>query len=437
MQNYAHQRYTTHSSQRSSTGREQQNPPVWRVWTGSIWGRKTRGERPLTYTAPCPHNTGRRRIRADSARWRQQGYVTTRRTMASALDQLATLPQWVCYCYVRRGERMTKPPLNPHLDANRPLRERLASVNNPATWASYSVALARAQATPDYQGVGFVFATSDPFCGIDLDHCRDPYTGTIEPWAWRIIHLLSSYTEYSPSGTGVHIYIEASLRTTAQQLGASPLQHRKDRVELYDAERFFTWTGQQLAGTPTTIERRQAALTHLYRELFPTTSPPLVPLPPAGPALTLDDEELIKRASWARGSGAKFTRLWAGDASAYRRADGSIDQSRADLALLGLLAYWTRKDPSQMERLFRRSGLYRPERWHEPARSGETYGQGSIRVALERCQRVYDPNTSSRSRKAYWRRRTNNVVGKQAFPNRDCPAESQPAGHEQERGTEP
>jgi hypothetical protein len=44
-----------------------------------------------------------------------------------------------------------------------------------------------------------------------------------------------------------------------------------------------------------------------------------------------------------------------------------------------------------MERLFLRSGLYRPDRWNRAARSGETYGQGSIRLAIAKCKSFYNP----------------------------------------------
>jgi len=43
--------------------------------------------------------------------------------------------------------------------------------------------------------------------GIDLDKCRNPETGELEPEAQEIVRRMDSYTEVSPSGTGVHIYV--------------------------------------------------------------------------------------------------------------------------------------------------------------------------------------------------------------------------------------
>jgi primase-polymerase (primpol)-like protein len=56
-----------------------------------------------------------------------------------------------------------------------------------------------------------VFTPGDDYCGVDLDGCLDPDTGDMEGWAREIIEELDSYTEVSPSGTGVHVLIRAAL----------------------------------------------------------------------------------------------------------------------------------------------------------------------------------------------------------------------------------
>ncbi|PLS86750.1 MAG: hypothetical protein CYG60_05595 [Actinobacteria bacterium] len=63
--------------------------------------------------------------------------------------------------------------------------------------------------------------------------------------------------------------------------------------------------------------------------------------------------------------------MWGGDTSGY---DG--DDSRADLALCSMLAFWT-GDEHQLDRLFRRSGLYR-EKWERA-----DYRERTIRKAIE------------------------------------------------------
>ena len=77
-----------------------------------------------------------------------------------------------------------------------------------ATWTSFDSVLS-VYVGGGYDGIGFVLG--DPFLGIDLDHCRDLQTGIIEPWAQTIINNLNSYTEITPSNTGIHILIKAKL----------------------------------------------------------------------------------------------------------------------------------------------------------------------------------------------------------------------------------
>ena len=50
----------------------------------------------------------------------------------------------------------------------------------------------------------------DPYVGIDLDDCRNPETGEIAAWAQEIIDRFDSYTEVSPTGTGVRILIRTA-----------------------------------------------------------------------------------------------------------------------------------------------------------------------------------------------------------------------------------
>ena len=80
-------------------------------------------------------------------------------------------------------------------------------------------------------------------------------TGEIKPWARQIIIGLNSYTEVSPSGTGLHIFVRGHLPDKGQKRGP---------IELYDRERYFTVTGAHLPETPTTIEERQAVVEWLY-----------------------------------------------------------------------------------------------------------------------------------------------------------------------------
>ena len=107
---------------------------------------------------------------------------------------------------------------------------------------------------------------------------------------------------------------------------------------------------------------------------------------PAARRTPLEDASVFERATRAA-NGEKFRRLWAGD----WEAAGYPSQSEADLALVGLLAYWTGGNAVQMDRLFRQSGLMRAK-WDEPHFSdGRTYGQAT----LQRSATVPTPRQES------------------------------------------
>lgn len=140
--------------------------------------------------------------------------------------ELRECSQWVAWRYERRGEKWTKVPIDPKTG-------RMASSTDAATWASFDEAFALYQRGAA-DGVGFVFSTDDPFCGVDLDDCLDQASGDLLPWAAEIVRALNSYTEVSPSGTGVKIYVRAKL---------PPGGNRRGQVEMYDCKRFFCVTG--------------------------------------------------------------------------------------------------------------------------------------------------------------------------------------------------
>jgi putative DNA primase/helicase len=139
-------------------------------------------------------------------------------------NELRERPQWVVWRYESRDGKPTKVLYDPRTG-------KRASSTDLLTWGTFSEAL---EALEDYDGLGFVFCSGDPYTGIDLDKCRDPKTGTIEPWAIAAMDQLGGYQEVSPSGTGVHIIIRGKRRGDRK---------RRGNVEVYSQERFFTVTG--------------------------------------------------------------------------------------------------------------------------------------------------------------------------------------------------
>jgi len=88
--------------------------------------------------------------------------------------ELVLRSQWVVWKAALRNGKSTKLPVNA-------MTGRLASIDNSTNWTDYAVAV-RAVDRFNCEGVGFVFTDSDPYSGIDLDDCRDPQTGEMQPW---------------------------------------------------------------------------------------------------------------------------------------------------------------------------------------------------------------------------------------------------------------
>src|SRR5919202_5038900 len=81
-----------------------------------------------------------------------------------------------------------------------------ASSTDPDTWRSYEIALATWQENEHIAGVGRVIEASEDHVRVDLDDCITADTGEITPWAKNILDKLNSYSEISPSLTGVKIW---------------------------------------------------------------------------------------------------------------------------------------------------------------------------------------------------------------------------------------
>ena len=143
-------------------------------------------------------------------------------------ERLTERPQWVNWRLEERG----KVPYTPGT-------LRRASSTELMTWRTFSEALAAYEAgEPPYDGIGFMFCSADPFAGIDLDKCRNPETGKVAEWAREIISSVQEgYVEASPSGTGIHIIVEGTVRGGGM---------RKGKLEMYSQGRFFTITGRVL-----------------------------------------------------------------------------------------------------------------------------------------------------------------------------------------------
>lgn len=141
--------------------------------------------------------------------------------------ELRALRQWVCYgkTGIAPGEKQYKMPFNPRTGYG-------ARAGDPETWATFDEAC-KAVESGQYAGIGFEFVENGGYVGVDFDHCIDQ-NGALSAWAIDKMERLYSYTEVSPSGSGIHILCKGKLPGKAV---------KRPHAEMYDCGRYFTVTG--------------------------------------------------------------------------------------------------------------------------------------------------------------------------------------------------
>ena len=295
---------------------------------------------------------------------------------------LRSAHSWLCFKFqtAPNRDRAKKVPIDPETGQH-------ASYKDPATWGTLEEAIAGC-ARFHADGVGYAFMYWDNMVGLDLDNCRNPATGKIDQWASEIIREANSYSEVTPSGTGVRVFIDGRWRHPEHRtegLGSAG----KGSVEIY-SEWLFAITGDHLPGTPRKIERRSDVISQLHTRFFPPSTPSGSSTIRTAAAVTNDDAALIEKARNAE-NGEKFQQLWAGKWESYP------SESEADIALCGQLAFWTGCDMERMDTLFRQSGRFRPKWDIKHFADGETYGEHTIRVAIENSTATYGGDSGKAS----------------------------------------
>ena len=266
--------------------------------------------------------------------------------------------RFCCWRYEEQDGRKTKVPYNP-------LTGQMARSNDISSFADFKTA----QGAHGYDGIGI--GIFNGICAIDLDDCVTD-SGYYSGSASEIVSLMHSYTEYSPSGNGLHILFHAD--GFQYDTKRYYIMNHKAGLEVYVAgttKKYVTLTGNVCENYEfgDRTKELQILLNRFMRR--PETD--------AGNAINavnsdLGEEELWNLAKSSKNSAA-FTALFSGSQMGYS------SQSEADMALCRHLAFWTGKDAQKMDALFRKSGLMR-DKWDRP-QSGSTYGAITIQKAMQ------------------------------------------------------
>ncbi|MEV6684462.1 bifunctional DNA primase/polymerase [Streptomyces sp. NPDC051130] len=120
-----------------------------------------------------------------------------------------------------------------------------ASSTDPRTWSTHKDAADSSAGA----GLGFVLSDEDDIVCLDLDHCLNPLTGQLAPWAASILRDAgTTYVEVSPSGDGLHIWGRAPVRQ-----GRRIRRPDGTAVEIYGCGRYIAMTGRRHGNAPSVL----------------------------------------------------------------------------------------------------------------------------------------------------------------------------------------
>lgn len=327
--------------------------------------------------------------------------MLTAKELDSLPCEIKTLKRWVLWKRVpvpKEPGKFSKPPCNE--------RGYCVDGTTPKDHHTLEEALKAHQTSRGKtDGIGFAF-TEEGLSGIDVDDCIDQ-NGNLTPEARAIVDRVDSYTELSPSGAGLHILVKGTIPekyrkppTPEQTKRGETIGHlggKRGALEAYSSGRYFTVTGHVIEGRGA-IQERQTELTwfwETYVKPQPKPTPAATPVKKAG-TLNLDlsgagDRPQLRGLPTTPtevitligncGNSEKFRRLMAGDLT-----DHGGDNSRADLALCSLLAFYCGKDPALIEGTFNLSELAKRDKW----KRGD-YRNTTISKAIELTGKVFEP----------------------------------------------
>lgn len=286
------------------------------------------------------------------------------------IEQFGQEVRWVNWKLLTVKGKQTKVPF---FKKNTP-----ASSTDPATWKTYD------DATDDlnngsngFSGVGFVFKEDSLVLGVDIDHCLED--GIVNHEQKMIIESFiaeaKTYCEISPSNTGLHLYFKLTE-------AFSPVTNKKAPYELYSHGRYFTFTGNQFRKSLPVREVTPKEMTALLSKLgYPWNKTEKTHNSVDVSTVESNTDENLFKKMFSAKNGENIKKLYDGDITAYKG-----DASSADMAFCNTLAFWTAKNPVQMERMW----LSSPLGEREKTQKRKDYREMTIGAAIINCKDVYE-----------------------------------------------
>lgn len=230
-----------------------------------------------------------------------------------------------------------------------------AKSNDPSTFVTYPVLLNHLHQYLKFDengkqigGVGLGIFRG--FSAIDIDHCVDE-NGNISEMALDIITFCDSYTEYSPSKTGIRIIFKTNTKIDKS---VYYINNHNNGLEIYisdNTNKFVSITGNKISGDKINDINIEYLLDKYMKKG------------------AFNIEKILKK-------DAKLEALW------NKVAPGShADESESDMALCCKLAYYLKNDEAEIKRYFEMSPYYQSKDLEHKRKWENGYGLETIKSA--------------------------------------------------------
>lgn len=221
------------------------------------------------------------------------------------------------------------------------------------------------------------------YSAVDIDHCVK--NGKANDFAQKIIDYFQSYTEYSPSGTGIRIIFKTDIKSIDKS--QYYINNHNLGLEIYiegSTSKFVTLTGNIYPGCAGFGIVSSDPMPLMNEYMFKTGK--YVSEKADEPVSVGNADFNLER---ALNNDRKLHDLW------FSKASGAGgNESETDLALCTKLAFYCQKDANRINSLFTSSPYFHTKdpqhlaKWNDR----DDYREGTIATAISGCSAVYNPS---------------------------------------------
>lgn len=299
--------------------------------------------------------------------------------------ELKKIKAWTMWAFKTQKKNETSKPQKMPLFG--PLTP--ASIADPSTWLRFNEVENMIE-NPSFNGVNFAFTKMHPYIGVDIDSCVDE-NGKLSKLAQTIVHLLNSYTEYSPSGRGIRIIVRAPE--------GFEMEDRNDQlqgIEIYKNAHFLSITGNTLHVSSTIEERSNEIIHILSAVLHPSAKEHLTEITEADIehyAGCSEETSVILKRIFMNNKKMPGNQMTYGEYYEALYTHGYIDndESTDDWKLACELVYQCAGDITKAKDIIETSAIYHSrDKWQENRRGYGTYTDMTLFNALRAKKSAID-----------------------------------------------